>query len=636
MDSTPEYSTIRLDGVAYPVLDSVGYQNLATFARKITSGDPSRDSDDLISSKIWSGFAGGIGVKTNRDVADDGKCWFSNVWSRDPNEMTLNRRVVKVAGKSYLLGDLGSTFYAATATAVYAWNETTDTFGSSIGALTAAPVGRATAWNGSLYIPCGAAGYHRTNGSTVAAMVATVPAVGFAYISSYSETRLYALCTDGTLRSTYDGTNWSIDARLSTSETPRRIVIWMDRNEQDTIFLITNRSVYAYDMTSGQTIRTRLSEMPPHPDNGLGAASWRPGEDLYVSFGLQAMQYASGMSQIAPVGPDRRDGVPDELRGRIIDLNPEFNSLVALIEGVEEVSAAAPASGFDPGHDDEPMEISGTRALSAVMAYNGFGWHPLWTSGSTAGVATWLCTSGYGYRLWWGWNGDLYTISLGRSFANPALQFRVGEGDYEQTGYLDTGWFDGNMREFDKLASHFEVNLENASATETVTVEYQIDQATGWTTLGVASTADDKTTLPFGVITTAEGPQFSEGLRFRRIRFRLTWARNPADSTKTPVLDSFALKHIRLPLSGASYSVTIPLALGPEGWGGRRAGAIKQEIDALIVKPGFVRLQHGTEDDAASHRCRLSFVQGADKTGQDDTGVRNISLIVVPLSGYEG
>lgn len=634
MDQTPEYGTIRLDGVPFPVLgNQVGYQNLATFARKTTSGNPNREDDDLISSKIWTGFAGGIGVENNTDVADDGKCWDSTVWSRDPNKMTLNRRVVKVADYDFPLGDLGSSFYAATTTTVHKWNATTRTMGASLGTLTAAPVGRATAWNGKLYIPCGASGYQTTNGATVDAIVATVKAIGFAYVSSFIDTRLYALCTDGTLRSTSDGTVWTVDATLSSSETPRRILIWMDRQEQDTIFLVTNRSVYAYDPVSTYLIRTRLSEMPPHPDNGLGAATWRPGEDLYVSFGLQAMQYASGMSQIAPVGPDRRDGLPDELRGRIVDLCPEFNSLVALIEGVA-VDVVEPASEFDSGHEDEPTEIAPTTALSTVLAYNGFGWHTLWRSGDV-GTAAWVCVSGYDYSVWWGWNGDLYTINLGRSFANPSQQFRVGEGDFEATGMLDTGWFDGNMREFDKLASHFEVNLEDASATESITVEYKTDWDGDWTPLGVA-TAIGKTIMPFGITTTDEGTSFSEGLVFRRIRFRLTWARSGSDTSLTPVLDSFLLKHIRLPLSGATYSVTIPLELGPEGWGGRRAGAIKQEIDALIVKPGFVRLQHGTEDDAASHRVRLSFVQGSDKTGQDDTGVRNISLIVVPLSGFEG
>lgn len=644
MSDLPEYGTIWLDGVAFPVLaGTVGYQNLATFSRKIVSGDPGRDSDDLISSKIWTGFPGGIGVENNRDVADDGKCWFTTVWSRDPFKMTLNRRVVRVAASpavTYPLGDLGGFFYAATASTVHKATEAglrlAPTFGASIGTLTAAPVWRATPWNGKLYVPCGTAGYHATDGTTVDAIVSTVKAVGFLDASDPGVSRLFAFCTDGTLRSTTDGATWNVDATINTSETPRRIELWMDRTEQDTVFLVTDKSVYAWDPTNGYLNKTRMSGMPPHPDNGLGVTTWRPGEDMYVSYGTQVLQYAAGLSQIAPVGPDRQEGLPDELRGRIVDLDSEINSVLALIEGVS-VAAAAPVSEFDPGHEDEPTEVSGTTALSAVLAYNGFGWHPLWRSSDDSGSPTWLAVSAGGsvYRAWWGYGGGLYTIRLSRALSNPRQEFQAGEGDFEETGTLDTGWFDANMREFAKLASAFEVNLDAGSGTETVTVEYDTDWDDDRRPLGVAS-AKGKTILPFGVETTTEGTQFSVGLAFRRIRFWLTWTRTASDSTQTPVLDSFVLKHIRLPLSGSTYKLTVPLTLGPEGWGGRTAGQIKEELEDLLVKDGFVRLQHGDHPAHHSHRVRLSFVSGVDRTGDDDRGSREVTVVEVPLEGYEG
>lgn len=635
-----EYGTIVLDGTPFPCVPDVGYQNLAQFARKVVSGDPGRDSDDLISSKIWTGFPGGIGVLNNKDVADDGKCWYSTVWSRDPFTMTLNRRVVQAAASpavQYPLGDLAGTYYAATTTTVHAWNEGTDAFGSALtNTLGAAPVGRAVAWQGKLYIPCGASGYHTSTSSAVSTPIdATVKAVAFVAATDPQVPRLFALTSDGYLKSTFDGTTWTTDATLNSSETPRRLFVWMDRTETDTIFVVTDRSVYAFDPVSSVLVRTRLSEMPPHPDNGLGAGVWRPGEDAYVSFGLQVMQYAAGLSQIAPVGPDRQEGLPDELRGRIVDLCPEFNSLVALLDGVA-VASSTPASEFDPGHEDEPTEIAATQAVSAVLAYNGFGWHPLWQSGAS-GTSTWLCVSGASsaYRLWWGFGGGLYTIALPRSFANPRQEFRTGEGSFEASGQLDLGWYDGNMREFEKLASHVEVNLDSGSATETVAVEYDTDWDADWRTLGTAS-ATGKTVLPFAVSATTEGTSFSTGLAFRRIRFRLTFARDPADATQTPVLDSFVLKHLRLPLSGQSYTVTIPLQVGPEGWGGRTAGQIKEELEALLTKQGFVRLQHGDHPDHRSHRVRIAYVNGGDRTGLDDRGYRTINLVAVPLEGFEG
>jgi hypothetical protein len=189
------------------------------------------------------------------------------------------------------------------------------------------------------------------------------------------------------------------------------------------------------------------------------------------------------------------------------------------------------------------------------------------------------------------------------------------------------------MREFAKLASAFEVNLDSGGDTETVTVEYDTDWDDDRRLLGVAS-AKGKTILPFGVETTTDGAQFSVGLVFRRIRFWLTWTRTASDSTQTPVVDSWALKHIRLPLSGSTYRITVPLNF--KEWGGRLPGDIKQELEALLLKDGFVRLQHGDHPAHHSHRVRLSFVSGTDRTGDDDRGSREVTVVEVPLSGYEG
>lgn len=628
------YGTVVFDGTPFPVVRDVGYQALLTFSRKVVSGDYSRDSDDLISAKIWTGFPGGIGVLNNRDASDEGKCWYTSAYSRDPYKMTLNRRVVTAAASpavKYPLGDLANVFYAATATTVHAWNEATDTFGASVGTLTAAPVTRGCAWNGKLYIPCGASGYQATNGASVDAINAAVKAVDFATMGQ--DNRLFALCSDGALKSTLDNVTWVTEATLNTSETPHHLVVWMDRTEADTLFISTNAGTYSFDPNSSVLIRTRISNVPSHPDNGLGLASWRPGEDLYESFGLQVGQYSAGLSQIAFMGPDRRDGLPDELRGRIVDLCPEFNQLLALVEGVQVAVGGTPLSAFDPGHEDEPAELSGSVAVSGLLAYNGYGWHPLWRSGDASGSPTWSCVSGAAsaYRIWWGWGSRLYTINMPRSFSNPDQQFRTGEGDFEATGQIDTGYFDGAMREFDKLASHIEVNLESATSTETLAVEYLCDYDTAWTALGTAN-AIGTTILPFNVVTQADGTSFSEGRAFRRARFRATLSRSATNSALTPVFDSFVLKHIRLPLAGATFNLTVPLYWGEDGWGGRTCDGIKDELNALALKRGFIRMEHGAD----SFRTRISFITGSDRTGDDNQGTRTFSLVEVRLDGYQG
>ena len=52
MDDTT-FGTIRLNENRYFVVPSVGYNNLASWAnQKVSFGDYTRDSDDILSSKI--------------------------------------------------------------------------------------------------------------------------------------------------------------------------------------------------------------------------------------------------------------------------------------------------------------------------------------------------------------------------------------------------------------------------------------------------------------------------------------------------------------------------------------------------------------------------------------------------------
>lgn len=629
-----EWATVKFDGVAFPVNRDAGYNQLAVFSRKVVNGDYTRDSDELISSKIWSTFQGGIGVEHNREGADEGRCWFSTLYGQRPFQVTLNRRVVAVAGAEFPLGDLAGAFYVASATDVYPWNETSDSLGASLDTLADPPVHRGVAFAGKLFIPEGDNGYEWFDGANLSGAIAAPQAIGFADWDN----RLWALGSDGALMSSDTGLagSWATEATLNTSLTPRRLEVWMDRQENEMLVLVTDRRVFGYDPVNGILVPTRLA-FPPHPDNGLGLAVWRTGEDLYVSAGTQIYRYGAGFSLIEPnAGPSRDEGLPDELRGRITDLLAEHNLLVATLDGVSTVGED-PEAEFDVGQgEDDPLRLSATNAYASVLGYNGFGWHPLWRSPTAGGGTTWACLSSASsaYRLWWGWNGALSTIELPRSFANPRQQWRTGEGAFEASGSLDTGWYDAGMREFDKLASHLEVNMENATADEALTVEYAVDghgNNVAWTLLGEV-TAVGKTILPFNAETLADGTVFGTGTVFRWIRFRLTMRRG-SDATETPVLDSLVLKFIKLPISGEAHTLTMPLLFGHEGWGDRTNAAIMADVEALLAKRGFVRLEMG---EGESIRVRLSQVTGFNRLADDDRGDRTIRVVRIPLDGYEG
>ena len=255
----------------------------------------------------------------------------------------------------------------------------------------------------------------------------------------------------------------------------------------------------------------------------------------------------------------------------------EHNLLLALVEGVAVAELVDPAAILDEGTIlDDPLTGARTDTQSALLGYNGFGWHCLWQSGAASGSATWVAVSSASsaYRLWWGWGGRLYTMELSRAFSNPRQRVATGEQGFTTTGEADLGWFTANMVEFDKLASHVEVNLESCPVGGSVAVDFKLDSPDhDWVPAGIA-TAAGRSSMPIGWERLADGKVFGTGTDFRRIRFRLRFAGTAAAS---PILDSLVFKYIKQPLAGDSFTLSIPLDF--QEWNGRTPAQIKAQAE---------------------------------------------------------
>jgi len=68
--------TVEFDGTQYPIEGTVQYQNLARFENRILTGDPSKDNDELMSTKVNSDFSAGLGIYNEKEGADTGRYWF--------------------------------------------------------------------------------------------------------------------------------------------------------------------------------------------------------------------------------------------------------------------------------------------------------------------------------------------------------------------------------------------------------------------------------------------------------------------------------------------------------------------------------------------------------------------------------
>ena len=188
------------------------------------------------------------------------------------------------------------------------------------------------------------------------------------------------------------------------------------------------------------------------------------------------------------------------------------------------------------------------------------------------------------------------------------------------------------MQEFTKIASHLEVNVENATSTETITLYYRRNFETSWTLLGNIQT-NGKTIIPFSV-SAFEGQDFSYGLPFDRIRFRVEMNRG-STITKTPIIDSIVLKFLKVPINTPTFQLSV--LMDSTDIEGRGPNEIAADLDTLVASEQFVVLQLGDIGlQTEPHRVRVSYVRGAHGVGGDPRGTRDITVIAVPLENYQG
>jgi hypothetical protein len=608
------------------------FAQLNTFQDKMILGDPSRESDQLISSKIWTDFTGGFGTRDIREGSSTGGYeWAEGIDNRRPYQLSLGRRYQFIdEAPTFALGVLGDTMYAASATQLYGWDEANLTFGSPLNAITDSPVQRAEEFGGLLWIPQGD-GYQTWDGASMSAQDTTVQAIDFAEWDN----RLFAI-TDNQKLMAWDGASWDERAVLHASVIMRTLDTYMDSSGEDVIAIGTNKGLYMWDDYTGRLVHTRL-RYPRHPHNALGMATWRVGEDLFVTAGMSVFRY-TGPSVAPNIGLNTDNfTVPAELRGKIVDLMAEHNGLYALVEGVQTTGApvGSPATKFDPGLKTEG-NLTGvpTMAKSMLCEYTGHGWRVAWVSPSET-IPYWSALSDADdtYRLWWGTADGLWTQTLPTGILNPEELMLGMEGDFTSTGYIQSGWFDAGMRKFQKLGSHMEVEFKQWPSSSAASMQRAIDYGAFE---GMAATfGEGNIIIPLGVETLADGTTFSRGELFDFWNWILQMGTD--DPLYSPIVDSVVLKYIRRPLKGAGWVMQIPFDFDDEEWHGISKLELKRRLDSLIDSPGFVRFQHGP-DYQRSRRVYVSRLGGLNLTGDDQSGYRDISVTEVrlPGGGFDG
>jgi len=638
VDSQPRRAD--LGGLPIPVQPDAGFVDLGTFDPRFSIGDPSMDSDKYLSVWNQSNWTGGGQIEDLNEASDINRFWWGTADARFPRMLTLPPETLHYTdatgnGDFYPIGDydVGGTvlFWGAFGDELRYWDKANLEFTGG-DTLAAEPVAKGVVYDDELWIPYGASGYETWDGVTLTAAASHTGGSAITPVSFVEwDDKLLALETDGQV-SIWDGSAWTSPAgyKLKGNRTPRHLVVWWNPERQPTVYVITSRDVWALDPISEVMYRTGL-RFPVHPDHGRGAAAWRD-DSLYVSTGVGGHQLSLG-GVVSPWGLDRDYGLPGEFRGVIVDLEPEYNGLLALVQGLGSVTIGADEQSepimeetmlFDGGM---VVPVASAQARSTLQRWTGTGWHTVWASPGATGLPTRVMVSEADgeYRLWWGYGEAAYTQILRRGFHNPKQGARLGIDRFEQSAFLLTGRFDANMAMFKKLASHVEINLDPDGSAGTLEIRYRTDRTyPDWETLGTVSGTGFKV-LPFGV----DDQGFSRGLTFRWIEFGYYLASTSA--LETPIVNWISLKFLKVPLHNKSWTLNVPI-FRTEEWNGVGPRQLADHLSDLASSEEFYTLK----DQDTVNRVRVAQVMGSNRTGKDFSGMRRVSIIGMPLPESEG
>ena len=641
---------IYLGGTYYPLNRPVQSILASIYPAKVTIGDTTRDSNLRSSIISWSDWRGGIGVERMQGASDADRAWYSTCNLRHRHHLVLpalstattaqDADDTSIQGAITFIQDLGTVLYAGYSTAPYYYSEANDrwtrvTHSSSAYSFPADPTDSITVrMGGTDYVVVAHGGGYSYFSSATTVTDKTTDAK----FLTYWDDRLWGIDVTGQLwyTLTIGGTPVN-DAKLPVqNDYVTDLFVGRDATGEQIIYAATKTGLYAHDFANQRWVETQF-QLPFHNFNGTGSVRWR--DSIYTPSGLGIYKYINGSNNavITVMGPDRDDGIPATYRGTIRKLVGTHTELIAAIDATTAPGAQAATDipwqgGATSGASSRSQNvIAASSGQSSIVAWNDTGWETKWIAPSAkAGKQVdvmLVSNAGKGdYRLWWGLDGQVYSQLIPFDVTNPSQLVAVEGTDYayESSGTHETPWFDAQQTEVDKLAIKLKVEVQGASADETVGVSYATDYSTSYTDLTtITSTTLGATegTQTF-LLPTSDSPV---GVSFRSIKFKLTLARGSSDTTKSPDVVSLTLEY-RKKLE-AKYGHTVEVDLNTT----YKGNDPKQLRNNLVSSIESNTLQEFTfRDDSGGTRnyyVDVTSATGIEYTGHDERGSSRITLV---------
>ena len=383
------------------------------------------------------------------------------------------------------------------------------------------------------------------------------------------------------------------------------------------LYAATTIGLWIHNAVEGIWEETDMSELPYHADGGVGTTKWRGNIFYPAGNAVYRFQPRSGGTVVDTVGPDLDYGLPQTKRGVIKKLTPTHNDLIAFLDAS---SVGRGTSGVQTrvsrgAQHHHGVTLSAQLGYSIILGWNEDGWEVKWESGaSDKPITTGTVANAYNAnRLWWASNQRVYYQNLPVDTVNP---LQVPDTTYAATATLETPWNDFKTRNATKLALSFLLDTVNPSSSETVKVEYAINNIESYTTIVTqTSTGESETTLPIGGANAI-------GVAFKSIKFRVTLARGSSIKTPQMVKMTFVWRQRNKELYGVQANIVLGDDAAPE------AKIQLEDLKTALLNDELVEVTYRNDDgNSQNYYMEVVSYDAQIETGHNHNG--NVQLIMV-------
>jgi len=535
MNQTRE-GVISLYGVHYPLAQRpLVRRGITPFPQKVVTGDYRRSDHVVESEWVVSDFTGGLGVLFADPTRHLDRYWFGSLDGRY-RYLTLaplveSRGELPVVQRFFSFAD---RIYAVASETLYRWDEDTQSW-SNLGAVSGA-FSDVAIYDGRIIIltTTGLAIYDTDLGS----WTTVTGASGFAL--GVWDDKLFRLDLQNRMRWTLDptdGSSWNEAGRFPAPPGyARQLIPYFDAAGELVLHAVARDGLYAYDFAAQRFYPTGL--LYPETDQVGRAAVWRG--ELYVPVGLSIYKYNT--NAVTVVGPDRDDGLPAHLSGRVQQVVAGHGLWFAVIAVAQRTSSAPVMETGLP--IDTPL-FPGVSVTGAVLMSPGIAFHLLTQRTSITEMGDVAALTGDGtYRLWGSDSQGVWSVDLPVGLHNP-LQNPTQR--YAEEGALITSWWDMGWSELDKLALGVDVDAVVPEGCE-VAIYVGWDYRDDWEYVGTVTTTG-KHRFRIGGL---------QGHHFRACRMLIAMRRG-TDPMVAPLLRTCILTYLRVPRLLWGWEVSLQL-----------------------------------------------------------------------------